>query len=565
MTRADSRLWLLIPLLGAVLFLIADRGAYKGYFEDDELDNLALTRDIPTSEFLLNLVVPRYFTNNFRPAGHLFFRWMGESAGLRFPPYVAAIQAIHLINVTLVWFVMRSLAFSRAVAALGTLFFLFHMAVFDVYWKPMYVFDLLCCCLCLLSLWLYITEHWIASLVAFLVAVHAKEVAIMLPAVFAAYEFLLGQRRWKRLVPFLLVFAIISAQAFTANKHRRENDYILHFDPADVWHCMAFYSSYIFLAPYAGFAVLLGFALYRDRRMQFGLATFGALLVPMLLLPGRLYSAYLYVPLVGLAMAFGALSTHVNALAIALFFAAWLPWNYVNLRWLRNTALSVVIDRQAFMRDVQALGRDHPEILNYVYVAGPYRGYGARAALALVHPGQEIRFAAIQDTEWPEVLRANPLAVLDWDSFHHRLLTAIREPNAPDASYVRMAPGMPLWQLTAGWHPLEGRFRWTDPEARAQLYRPAGAKQFEMVIVISDEYIRKLNRSNLAVSLNGNPIGDRDFTRPGLYTVRWDLAPAPAGPVELIIRTTPPYVGKTRTLGSAVVAFGFVSAETAAP
>jgi hypothetical protein len=234
------------------------------------------------------------------------------------------IHGLHLINVLLLWFVMRWLGLSRIGAGMGALFFAFHMAAFDVYWKPMYVFDLLCCTFCLLSLSFYIKNHWVASLAAFLIAYHAKEVAIMLPAVLAAYEFLFAQKRWKRLIPFLLLSAFISVQAFLANQHRGDTSYTLHFDPASFWHCVLFYSSYIFLVPYAGFIVLLWFWMFRDRRALFGVLSFCFLLLPMLLLPGRLFSAYLYVPLAGLAIAFGTLATYQSPAIMALFFAVWL-------------------------------------------------------------------------------------------------------------------------------------------------------------------------------------------------------------------------------------------------
>ena len=58
----------------AALFLIANRAAYQGYFGDDEFDNLALTRAIGPGEAVTGLLWPRYYENNFRPVGHLFYR-----------------------------------------------------------------------------------------------------------------------------------------------------------------------------------------------------------------------------------------------------------------------------------------------------------------------------------------------------------------------------------------------------------------------------------------------------------------------------------------------------------
>ncbi len=245
--RPNKPLWFGMFVLAGLLFLIANRGAYKGYFQDDDLDNLTFTRFISAGDFVSPLLIPRYAQNNFRPVGHLFYYVMGRAVGLNFPPYILVIHAVHLINGVLLWLLLRRLALSRIAAAAGALFFAFHMAAFDVYWKPMYIFDLLCGTFCLLSLLTYVQGRWIFSLVAFWIAYRAKEVAILLPVALAAYEMLLGQRKWKRLIPFFLLSACIGLQAVFHNQHRELNDYTLRFDPLSVWHCIVFYASKVFL------------------------------------------------------------------------------------------------------------------------------------------------------------------------------------------------------------------------------------------------------------------------------------------------------------------------------
>lgn len=561
MTLANKIQWLGLFVIAATLFVVVNRGAYKGYFQDDDLDNIAFTGEIGGTEFAKYTLLPIYIPNNFRPVGHVFYRWMGRAAGLNFPPYIFAIHAFHLVNVVLLWFVMLRLGVSPAAAGAGALFFIFHVAVFDVYWKPMYVFDLLCCTFCLMSLLFYMRDHWILSLLLFLLAYHAKEVAIMLPAVLAVYEFLLGQRKWKRLIPFFVASAIICGQAFLQNLARADTPYKLHFDPFSIWNCILFYSSYLFLVPYAGFAALLLVLMFRDRRVIFGLLAFCLLLMPMLLLPGRLFSAYLYVPLAGLAIGIGALSTHVDPALIALFFVIWLPWNQIHLRQLRSTALSDVADRRAFVDGVTALSRSHPDILTFLYVSGPMRQYAARGVLRILHPGREIRFASLDDPEFHDLLQSKSVAALDWDRNHHKLIAGLRTADTRPAAYIQMGPGMPLWQLEKGWYTSEDQFRWTEPLATAQLARPAGAKQFELVVTIGDVYIQSVKTSHIVVSLNNIVLGEREFTRPGVETVHWDLPPGPPGPAEITIQTTPPLPFGNRILGCAVVSFGFLPRE----
>jgi hypothetical protein len=548
-------------LCACLLFLIANRGAYKGYFQDDELDNLSFTQQIPGLDFFTPLLLPRYFENNFRPVGHLFYHWMGQAAGLNFQAYIAAIHALHLANVVLLWLLLGRLGLPTLGRVAGTLFFAFHMAAFDVYWKPMYVFDLLCCSLILLSLLTYVQGHWVVSLAAFLLAYHAKEVAIMLPVVLLGYEFLLGERRWKRLAPFFAVSLIIGVQALRFNQHKTTGDYALHFDPGSLWQCILFYSSKVFLIPYAGFAVLLAL-LFRERRVTFGILSFCALLLPMLVLPGRLFGAYLYVPLIGLAVAAGSLAARQMRALVAIFFLLWVPWNYVNMRRLRNAALSNAPDRRTYVQALLDISKRRPDILTFIYDSGPVNSFATRGVLAMFHRGQPVRYTTLRDSEAAGLLGGTgALAVIDWDQHQHRLIPLVRNQDTPDTSYIQIDRDTPIWQLEKGWYPREGDFRWTEPLATARLRRPPEAKQFEIVVNIGREYIAKIGRSHATVSLDGQRIGVADFTKTGWQTVRWDLAPGTPGPVEVSIQTSPG-LRSPQALGSAMVAFGFLPRET---
>src|SRR5437868_2758077 len=131
---------LILFALLAAAFLILNRGAYQGYFADDDLDNLSWTRLGPSVEYLKGVATPRFFENNFRPVGHFYFRAVEAAFGLDFPKYVAVLHAIHLFNVWLIWLLARRLGATPFSAGAGAVFFAIHMALFDAVWKPMYVF-----------------------------------------------------------------------------------------------------------------------------------------------------------------------------------------------------------------------------------------------------------------------------------------------------------------------------------------------------------------------------------------------------------------------------------------
>src|SRR5947207_4911588 len=99
-------------LATAVLFLIANRAAYKGYFQDDELNNIAWTRDIPVSEYAKAVLTPKFFENNFRPVGHYYFREMNLHYGLDFPKYLPLLHLAHILNVWIVWLLARQFGLS---------------------------------------------------------------------------------------------------------------------------------------------------------------------------------------------------------------------------------------------------------------------------------------------------------------------------------------------------------------------------------------------------------------------------------------------------------------------
>src|SRR6476646_2075388 len=218
-------------LLFAAVFLAPNYRAYRGYFQDDEIDNLSWTPYLSPLDFLKGAATPRFQPHNFRPVGHYYFHAVEEIAGLNFPVYVAVLQAIHLINVWLVWLVARRLGAPPFAAAAACLFFGLHMALFDDFWKPMYIFDVLCAAFCLLSVWCYASERWLLSFAAFWLAYKSKELAVMLPAVLLGYEMWFGKRRWKPLAPFFLVSLSFGVQGILRNPNR-DNDYTFRFTAA---------------------------------------------------------------------------------------------------------------------------------------------------------------------------------------------------------------------------------------------------------------------------------------------------------------------------------------------
>jgi hypothetical protein len=150
-----------------------------------------------------------------------------------------------------------------------------------------------------------------------------------------------------------------------------------------------------------------------------------------------------------------------------------------------------------------------------------------------------------------------------WEEPSHNLWITAHHPNTPDAAYIAMNELTPVWQLTDGWFELERSFRWIAPHAAARLYRAPQAAQFEAVLSVNSQLLEVRRHSDLSVRLNGAPLGTARLTEAGIRTVRWPLPPGPTGTVEVEFQADPPFHalnGDPRTLGAAILSFGFLPA-----
>lgn len=102
------------------------------------------------------------------------------------------LQLIGLVNVALLWFLLRKLGLDEACTAAGCLFFVASRALFDAWWKPIFIYDVLCTTFALASIRAYAYRKWVLSFLAFWLAVRSKEIGIVVPAMLLAYEMILG-------------------------------------------------------------------------------------------------------------------------------------------------------------------------------------------------------------------------------------------------------------------------------------------------------------------------------------------------------------------------------------
>jgi hypothetical protein len=535
----------------AALFLLINRPAYRAFFAEDDLDNLANGRNVTISALARTLLSPRVNdADNFRATTYAYYAAMARTAGLHYAPYVASIQAIHLLNVLLLWLLARALGANLLGAAAAALFYTFHAAHFDIYWKAMYAFDLLAATFTLVCLLAFVRGRTLAALLLFWLALRAKEVVIFLPLALAAFEFLLGRRRWKRVLPFFAISIAAGILAIRGNPGNG-NDYTFRFTLAALMTTVKFYASNVLFLPWAGLAILAVPLFTRSRRVWFGVAAFVILLAPLLFLPGRLFAAYLYVPFIGLAI---ALSELTRPAWVALFFVLWIPWNYLQFRPLRTRELDLAHERRTWYEPFAQFMHAHPETGTVIWDGRPASvpEHYISGAARMLRDGRDTQITWIGRAASER--NAPDLVVLVWDEPRRRLHVL---PRMPDLPYIQINEDAPVWQLTSGWTGNQGHMRWTRPQATVRLRRPQSASSLEIAI---DEVDVERSPRRMEVALDGAVIANVVLNHPGPTLLRVPIPRGGDSSAAVRLTFTPAFRDPNGSgdLGQPISALGFV-------
>ena len=561
---ALDRRWVLLAcfLAAAVLFFFANRAAYKGYFSDDDLDNLTWPTYVGNDVYWRGLATLKFDPSNFRPVGDFYYRYVYRAFHLNYIPYVIVIQLIHGLNVVLLFFLLRRLDFSSIAAGAGALFYSFHAAVLEIYWKPMYVFDLLCATLCLITLLMYLRGRWLLALIPFWLAFKSKELAVAVPVVLLAWEWFFGQRKWKRLIPYFLISLNFGLQALWANRSMGvENAYRLHFAGRVFWQSIEFYSSAIFFFGYALLVLAMLPIWIRDRRLYFGLIAMLAWLLPLIALPGRQAAVYWYVPMIGLAIVIAAIAARTPKWAILLLFLIWIPANFALLREKRPEILAEGRRTRALLAVLREYSSRVPPLRAVVYKNMPdqVHAWGMEGAITQVF-GNRVQSAWSETADAKQAMAKFPMAVIQFHEPPLAIQGLVRVHDGPQP-YVRFTDLFEESQFGAGWFDQGSLLRWTAPQAEATFHRTAGAKAFEIVAGMSPDSLKQYGPSQVTVLEDGQPLGTQVLSEAS-QTLRWSLGQAAPGDKHITIVSKPARRGEAqdpRVLGIAVRAIGYTA------
>lgn len=405
----------LLFLAMCIFFLLVNRGAYRGYFHDDDLDTLSWERIAPTADFGWAILSPFFQINNFRPAAAVNYHLVEQLFGLEFTPYIILIHGLHLLNVWLVWLLARRLGADTFAAAAASLFFGFHVASFDIYWKALFMFDLECGTFCLLTLLFYMQRRYVLAFVALWLAYKCKELGVMLPAVLLVYEYWRGDRRWQKLIPFFLVSASFGLQGILLNPHV-DDLYTLRFTLAALITTSRFYSSYFLLIHHAAFVAVPLALVFGNARARFGIVMMLIFMVPFAFLPGRLEPAYCYVPLIGLSVAVSGIASRRYAIPATAILAGWVGFNIYRLQARQDAELNAVQQNRTYVEALAKFLPSAPKVQFYIFDGAPpaMRPWGIHGALFYLRREDVSVFSADTPTT-AEIPPGSQVGLLKWD------------------------------------------------------------------------------------------------------------------------------------------------------
>ena len=553
----------------AALFLAVNVRSYRGYFLSDDFDTLSYAKDGSLQPFLQWLVLPKFQPDNFRPVATMYYVVLSRVFGLTYPPYIAALHFLHFVNLVLIYLLMRKVGLTRFAAGAGVLFYSFQVATFEIYWRPMYVFDLLCATFCLLTLLLFVRGHWLLGLVTFWLAYKSKELAVMLPVGLAAFELLLGSRNWKRLIPYFAISLNFGLQGVLLNPNAN-NPYAMHFTLDALWSGLRFYSWSAFFSRFGGFAVLIAAAWLGERRGYFGLVLCAAMLIPMLFLPGRMVAAFWYVPMIGLSNLVGAIAMRGPRWAVALVLCIWMVVNVAAFRRRVRGIDVIATENRDYVAAIAKLHSQSPGIQAFGIRNGPaeLRIEGIESIIHLIYSYT----AGVYDASSQEFARASekaPSAILLWRAGSRELETQLL-----DASTVNVADPLEASQLLSGFYDVDFTdWRWATKRFSVRLRPPGKAGRLGARLMlrfrIPEMIIQSLKMMTVSATVNGFALEPRRYTQAGDYVYSGDVPAAslnaPQAIVDLAVdKSITPSDRETRELSVVVSQVGLETKQDSA-
>lgn len=198
--RAQRTLWA-AALAAYFWYFVRDSIGVK--FAPDDLMNLDYYWRLGWGKMLASLVAP--WLGGYRPIGGLFYLPLLRVFGLNPAPFHAAMLVVLALNVWLVYRLARALGRPELASGVAAFLACYHAGLSFLYYNTSFIYDALCTFFYLAALGFYIrcrSEDRTLSrgemavfLALYWFALNSKEMALTMPGVLIAYEWLFAKRR----------------------------------------------------------------------------------------------------------------------------------------------------------------------------------------------------------------------------------------------------------------------------------------------------------------------------------------------------------------------------------
>jgi hypothetical protein len=193
---------LAFALLTLAYFLYFNWNGLWVRFAADDMMNMAGSWRLPPTRILLDLSMP--WRGAYRPMGSLFYLPLLKAFGLNPLPYHAVMLGILLGNLYLMYRFARRIGCGELQAALATLIVAYHAGLSMLYYNTAFIYDVLCFSFYMGAFLCYARVRARGRLLRgsetalvmglYLCALDSKEMALTLPIVLLAYEWIYGDR-----------------------------------------------------------------------------------------------------------------------------------------------------------------------------------------------------------------------------------------------------------------------------------------------------------------------------------------------------------------------------------
>ncbi len=175
-------------------------------FTEDDLMNMYAAWTLPLARLAVGILTP--FTSVYRPTGSWFYRAMYLAAGLNPLPFRIAAYALMLLNIWLLFRLVRALTASAEIALLCALIWSYHKGLFGLFVNGGTIYDILCFTFFCLAFTIYVATRekhgnltgWRLAkfCILYSLALNSKEMAASLPLILLAYELIYHPRSIRR-------------------------------------------------------------------------------------------------------------------------------------------------------------------------------------------------------------------------------------------------------------------------------------------------------------------------------------------------------------------------------